>query len=142
MSFLALRNLLLAADTTAAAAKAEPATVTVVVTGLVLVFAILVLLVVVLMIEGKIFESIDKKKQLKKEQESQSVPIPAPVAPVAAVPAMPAVEQGIPPEVVAAIAAAVASIEGGRYQLRSVQTAQKGRGQWGLAGVISYTEPF
>ena len=57
---------------------------------------------------------------------------------------MPAVkvEQGIPGEVVAAISAAVACMEGGRYSLRSVARQRKGRSAWGDAAVASYTQPF
>lgn len=126
-----------------AAAAAEPATVTVVITGLSLVFGILVLLWLILMVEGKLFESIDRKKKEKAELEEAAKAAPAAPAPAAPAPASaPVVQEGIPPEVVAAIAAAVSQVEGGKYTLRSVTTAQKGHSQWGLAGVISYTEPF
>lgn len=128
------------------AAKAdfvEPPVAEVVITGLVLVFSILVILTLLLTFQGKFFASLDKKKK-----EAADVKQAAPVVKQAAQqavqqPAAPAVQAGIPPEVVAAITAAVASIEGGKYTLRSVSVApQKTRGQWGLAGVISYTEPF
>ena len=52
------------------------------------------------------------------------------------------VEQGIPGEVVAAISAAVACMEGGRYSLRSVARQRKGRSAWGDAAVAAYTQPF
>lgn len=126
--------------TTDLVTKPEPSVLVVVATGLSLVFIILVLLTIVLSLEGKIFSSIDRKKKTPPPASKPSVPqqpaaVPAPVV-------APVVQEGIPPEVVAAITAAVASIEGGRYTLRSVTASQKGRGQWGLAGVISYTEPF
>lgn len=68
--------------------------------------------------------------------------LPAPVK--AAAPKAPVVEAGIPGEVVAAIAAAVACMDGGeRYTLRSVKrTRVSGRSAWGQAGVVAYTEPF
>ena len=51
---------------------------------------------------------------------------------------------GIPGEVVAAIAAAIACMDGGEhYTLRSVKrTRVSGRSAWGQAGVVAYTEPF
>lgn len=115
--------------------EADPAIATVVVTGFSLVFAILILLYVILLVEGKIFQAIDKRKQQKQVQNAVQ---PSP----AAQPAPPMVQPGIPPEVVAAIAAAVAAESDGRYTLRAVSTRQKGRGRWGLAGVIQTTEPF
>ena len=45
-------------------------------------------------------------------------------------------------EIVAVIAAAVASASGGKYTLRAVKRAGGGRGSWGAAGVKSGTEPF
>ena len=49
---------------------------------------------------------------------------------------------GIPAEVVAAIAAAVACMDGGRYTLRSVVRKREGRSAWNMAGVIASTDPF
>lgn len=120
----------------------EPATAVVVATGLILVFAILVLLYLLLLLEGKIFQTLDKKK--KDRQQAESMPpaqVPSP-APAPAAPVAPVVEEGISPEVVAAIVAAVSASTGGAYQLRAVRTAKKGRGRWGVAGVIQSTEPF
>ena len=54
----------------------------------------------------------------------------------------PVVQSGISPEVVAVIAAAVAAASEGKQVLRSVSTATKGRGAWGLAGLLQTTEPF
>ena len=122
----------------AGAGFVEPSISTVVFTGLTLVFAILVLLTLLLTLSGKLFAKLDNKKG--------ETPAAAKNAPVAAGPtvqaAPPAIQEGIPPEVVAAIAAAVASIEGGKYTLRSVSTVKQGRNEWGLAGVLAYTEPF
>ena len=126
-----------AAGTAAEAAQVnEPPIPVVVVTGVVLVFAILVLLFLILQLEGRIFTSIDRKKGQKKQPlQTDSL------AGVLAAPA-PKLQSGISPEVVAAIAAAVAASSGGAYTLRSVKTVKKGRGSWGFAGVIQSTEPF
>lgn len=118
--------------------KAEPSIVVVVVTGLLLVFAILVLLYLILTIEGKIFTAIGKKKQ---KDSKPGVSAAQPVAP-SAPPAAPEIGKGVPPEVVAAIAAAISASSGGAYTLRSVTAKKEGRGRWGLAGVLQSTEPF
>lgn len=125
--------------------------VVVVMTGLSLVFLILFLLIAIILIQGKIFSSIERKKQ-EKEQENNAAPAPTAVLPPApavamAVPApmetaAPVIEAGIPQEVVAAIVAAVTAASGGAYTLQSVKMAKQGRGQWGLAGVLQSTEPF
>ena len=93
-------------------------------------------------------KSSAKKKQ-KDQTETSSVEAPRVVsAPVpAAAPLAPVIESGVPPEVVAAIAAAVNETSDGQYTLQSVAVAATGapqdrRGPWGLAGVIAHTEPF
>ena len=69
-------------------------------------------------------------------------------APAAAAPApvKPHVEAGIPQEVVAAIAAAVACMEqqaGAHYTVRSIRRAPgKGRRAWTKAAASAYTQPF
>lgn len=146
--------------------KADPPVGVVVATGLILVFGILVLLYLILLLEGRIFKSIDARKAAKQKaaekvaEAAKPAPPPEPSvqaavtqvvepsvvypppSPAPAAPALPTVEEGIPPEVVAAITAAVASIEDGKYTLSSVKMIPKSRGQWGLAGVIAHTEPF
>lgn len=120
----------------------EPSNTVVVMTGLGLVFSILIVLTLILTLQGKLFASMDAKKKVENKPGAEPMQ-PAMARPEPPAPApVPVVQDGIPPEVVAAIAAAVAQIEGGRYTLRTVSTVQQGRGQWGLAGVISYTEPF
>ena len=52
------------------------------------------------------------------------------------------IESGIPPEVVAAIAAAVAAMDGGKYTLRSLTRKKEGRSPWNVAATVSYTQPF
>lgn len=122
------------------AAGSYPSNAVVVAIGISLVFLILVILTLVILLQGKIFDSIAAGKKQKAaapaapQKAAPAAPAPAPAAPV--------VEEGIPPEVVAAIAAAVASLEGGKYTLRSLTRVKDGRGAWGLAGVVSGTEPF
>ena len=112
----------------------------VVVTGLVLVFAVLILLYLLIALEGVVFSNLDKKKQQKAQGGADAAALPKAAAPAPA-PAV-QVEAGIPGEVVAAIAAAVACMEGGRYSLRSVARPRKGRSAWGDAAVAAYTQPF
>ena len=134
-----LQILTVAANTVSG--KPEPAIGVVVATGLILVFSLLVLLYLLIVLEGIIFTSIDnKKKGISSNKE------PAPCAPKISAPPVhkaAVIEPGIPGEVVAAIAAAIASMEGGQgYVLRSLKRAKTGRSAWGQAGVASYTEPF
>lgn len=128
----------------------EPSVGVVVATGLILVFGVLVLLYLLISLEGIIFSAIDQKKRgtpAKKsapapKKEPAPVPAPAPVAKSAA--KAPAVQEGIPGEVIAAISAALACMEGGAgYTLRSVKRIKaSGRSAWGQAGINAYTEPF
>ena len=73
--------------------------------------------------------------------EAPAMPAPpAPKAPAPAAPRAPQVEAGIPPEVVAVIAAAVCAMGGGKYTLKAVRRAD--RSAWARAGVLDVTEPF
>lgn len=73
--------------------------------------------------------------------EAPAMPAPpAPKAPVPAAPRAPQVEAGIPPEVVAVIAAAVCAMGGGKYTLKAVRRAD--RSAWARAGAFDVTEPF
>lgn len=123
----------------AAAAATEPSIGVVVATGLVIVFSVLVLLYLLITVEGVIFKSIDSKKKDAKPADKPATP-PAPIARAQA-PA-PVVQKGIPGEVVAAITAAIACMEGGKFAIRSVSRAKAGRGAWGNAASAGYTEPF
>ena len=121
-----------------ASGNPEPSVGVVVATGLILVFGVLVLLYLLITLEGIIFTSVDRRKKGAPAPKKDAAPAPvtAPKAPV--------VEAGIPGEVVAAIAAAIACMDGGEhYTLRSVKrTRVSGRSAWGQAGVVAYTEPF
>lgn len=118
-------------------------------TSLVLVFGLLVVLCLIIMLEGKLFDSLNKKRQDAARAEldrSVSAAAPAPAARKAAPAPAPAVEAGIPGEVIAAIAAAVCCLEGGSVTVRSVrrlpQPGASRRGAWGQAGVVQNTQPF
>ena len=114
----------------------EAADGTVVLTSITLVFAMLVALCLIITVEGKIFDAIKNKKNCTKA---------APKAPAA--PAAPAADGSIPGEIVAAIAAAVASL-GENLTIRGIHRVQKKtatgsrRGAWGDAGVTQNTTPF
>lgn len=120
----------------------EPSVGVVVATGLIIVFGVLVLLYLLITLEGIIFTSVDQKKKGTPAPKKKAAPAPVPMHAVA--PKAPVVEAGIPGEVIAAIAAAIACMDGGeRYTLRSVKrTRVSGRSAWGQAGVVAYTEPF
>ena len=118
----------------------EPSILTVVVTGLVLVFSILVLLYFIISMQGRIFKSIENKKQASKTKAKVS-PVKTSPAPAAVAPA-PVVEAGIPGEVVAAISAAVTAMADGPVAVRSITRADGRKNGWGLAAVYSYTQPF
>ena len=107
-------------------------------TGIILVFMILVLLMAIITLEGKIFDSLNAKKNAAKA--APKAPAAKPVAPVqqAAAPA-PQVEEGIPGEVVAAIMAAIHAMGNGKYTLKAVR---RGKNGWGKAGVNDTTAPF
>lgn len=126
---------------TSAPVAEEPGIATVVVTGLVLVFSILVLLMFIIILQGKIFTAIENRKKGVKPQAPKAAAAPAAPAAKAAAPA-PVVEKGIPAEVVAVIAAAIAAMGNGRYALRSLTRKKTGRSAWNVAGVNSNTEPF
>ena len=129
----------------------EAADGTVVLTSITLVFAMLVALCLIITVEGKIFDAIKNKKNGTKAAPK------APAAPAAgaqniakaapAAPAAPAADGSIPGEIVAAIAAAVASL-GENLTIRGIHRVQKKtatgsrRGAWGDAGVTQNTTPF
>lgn len=133
------------------ALEPEPSDITVVITGLLLVFLILVLLTFIITLQGKFFDALEAKK---KQAKVQPAPPPAPSRPsapvgggnVSAAAVLPA-PGSVAPEIVAVIAAAVASLEPGSFTIRSIKpvsrTAQaSGRKAWGQAGVQSNTAPF
>lgn len=127
-------------------------TSTVVIAGIVIVLGILVLLIFVFKAFGAIVhgaETRGKKKKLK-AMESQvtvaSAPAPAPAAQTAPSAPAPVVESGIPGEVVAVIAAAVAASEGPGAVVQSVRRVRPNpvgvRNPWAAAAVVENTRPF
>ena len=112
----------------------------VVVTSLVLVFGMLVALCLIITLEGKMMDRAEKPAAPKPAAPKPAAPARKP----APAPAAPAVETGIPAEVVAAIAAAVACTEGGGVirAVRRAPAAGSRRGNWGDAGVVANTTPF
>ncbi len=119
----------------------QPGDVVVEITGISLVFLILCLLMLIITIEGKIFDSLAAKKKAAAEAAKPAADA-APAAPAAPAP-QPEVEAGIPGAVVAAIAAAIACMSGGKYTLRAVRRAGKEQGSnWKKAGTSDVTSPF
>ena len=122
---------------------------TVVLTSITLVFAMLVALCLIITLEGKIFDNINNKKN-DKPAAPKAPAAPASKAAPAAKPAAPAAKAdngSIPGEIIAAIAAAVASVCGGNAVIRGIKRVSKPaagsrRGAWGEAGVREPTTPF
>lgn len=123
-----------------AAQTAEPSVLVVAGTGISLVFLVLILLTFIITLQGKVFDALNARKQ-KAAVEAAVKSQPQPPQLQEPMEAPPFVEEGISEEIVAVIAAAVASASGGKYTLRAVKRAG-GRGSWGAAGVKSGTEPF
>jgi Na+-transporting methylmalonyl-CoA/oxaloacetate decarboxylase gamma subunit len=118
--------------------------IVVTITGLVLVFFILVILMLIITLEGKIFDALNAKKKAKVEAAHAAVAEHPKEAAAPAAADAPEVEEGIPGEIVAAIAAAVYAMGNGKYTLRAVHRAANsdGRGAWGRAGTSDTTAPF
>lgn len=125
--------------------------VTVLITGFTVVFAVLVLLIGIIKLYGTIVYTAQQKSQQKKEaalkaiQEavatetvndaektevhSQSAPQPT--------------EQGVSPQVVAVIAAAVDAMYGeGSMKVKSIKRLPQSRPVWSTAGILDNTRPF
>lgn len=106
-------------------------------TGLVVVFVALIILIVFVSIMGKIFDFFQGNKKEKKNNNLTETVAPK------AVPAM-EIEDGISDEVVAVIAAAVASMSG-NFALKSVKRVSaksSRRGAWGVQGIAESTQVF
>lgn len=120
---------------------------TVVLTSITLVFAMLVALCLIITLEGKIFDSMNKKPAAPKPPKpAKAAPAPK-AAPKPPAPAAKADNGTIPGEVIAAISAAVASVLGEGAVIRGIRRVSKTgkgsrRGAWGDAGVREHTTPF
>lgn len=127
-------------------------TITVIVAGLGIVLSTLALLIVVFYVFGAIVsksQNAAKKKTAQKQEKEMKADLakitsaPAPASSNAA-PA-PVVEQGISGEVVAAISAAVYSMEGSGATIRSISRKEspiKARNPWAQAAIMDNTRPF
>ena len=115
----------------------------VILTGFVVVFSVLLLLIGIIklysLIVGKA-QSVGSKRSVKPSEES--VKLPSVVRETVADEEQTSGE-GIPEEVVAVIAAAVASLYGsqGKARIKSIRRAG-GRSAWANAGVLDNTRPF
>lgn len=114
----------------------------VVLTGLIVVFIALVILIAFVWVMGKIFDAFKGNKD-KKNDGGKKTEAPAAKAPQAAAPAM-KIEDGISDEIVAVIAAAVASMSG-NFVIKSVRKASpktSRRSAWGSQGIAESTRVF
>lgn len=116
--------------------------VLVIVIGVSLVLAILVVLTIIITLEGKLFRWIDKKKKGAKQASAPAKSEKVAAVPAAPVQNVPYIGPDVSPQVIAAIAAAVASMEDGKFELRSVTRAKGAQNVWNTAGTAAYTEPF
>lgn len=124
---------------------------TLLIAGFVIVFVVLILLIVIITLYGKIIQGAQKSSRQRKEkkrqnlgviQRSESEPEPTPAA-VSKPAADTALNDEIPDEIIAVIAAAVDAVYGGKpHKVRAVRRAGNVRSAWGSAGVIHNTRPF
>ena len=115
-------------------------TATVVISGIVIVVGVLVLLIIVFDLFGKFVSGAEARAKAKKIDDKKDEKIPMPKIPV---PKAPVVEDGIPDEVVAVIAGAVAAYEGPGAVIRSVKKKDVGsRNPWAQAAQINNTKSF
>ncbi len=117
-------------------------------TGMVVVFVALIVLTFVIKGYGALISSVTVARK-KKKAEAQVAKKAAqdatvkPAVPVVKKAAAPAVQEGIPGEVIAAIAAAVDYTYGaGTHTIRAVRRVPQNRSAWGSAGLAESTRPF
>ncbi|MBQ8727151.1 MAG: OadG family protein [Oscillospiraceae bacterium] len=124
-----------------------------IIVGFVVVFIGLILLVTIFSIMGLIFKSVSKSSAKKEEKKkaktdkksSEKKTVVAEKKEEVSAPT-PVVEDGISDEVVAVIAAAIASMSDGktRYAVRSIKKTRNigGRPAWAMAGIRENTSSF
>lgn len=121
---------------------------TVTAAGISIVFTVLLVLVMIFYLFGFIMQKASKGngKKAKKEKTEVTAKADKQVTSVSkAPPAIKVIEDGVSPEVVAAISAAVAAYnDGNQYTIRSIKKQQvsAGRPAWSMAGVADNTRPF
>lgn len=118
--------------------------------GIVVVFAILILLIFIFYAYGAAFRAIEEAKERKKAkaaEETKSVEnAEISHAPAVAEAPAPLADGEIPGEIIAVIAAAVASLGDGKaYRVKKVSRARTpvtGRTPWATSGLFENTRPF
>lgn len=116
----------------------------VILTGFVVVFSMLILLIIIIKIYGMIIGKVQgtglKKRKVKIKASEKPAAEPKP----AVTEQSSAEDEGVPEEIVAVIAAAVASVYGGKDKVRikKIKKARSGRSAWAKAGVLDNTRPF
>lgn len=132
------------------ASRSAAFTATVVIAGMGIVFLVLLLLIFVFKIFGKAVSGAEKKTRKSSEstvQQQVIAPSPAPTSIKRKEPNDMSIQAGISPEIVAAIAAAVAVQDGQGAVIRSV-TRQVNvvnvgcRNPWAAAAIADNTRPF
>ena len=116
-------------------------TLTVVIAGLGIVIGTLALLIFIFSLFGKSISKAQERAKDKKipktpgEKPKNEIPLPPPIID----------DEGISPEIVAAISAAVYMQENGEVKIKSIRrkrTPVSSRNAWAQAAVIENTKPF
>ncbi|MCR5207803.1 MAG: OadG family protein [Eubacterium sp.] len=117
-------------------------TLTVIIAGLGTVLVTLALLILIFNVFGKGLSLVQKRKnksapviEEQKEEIKKGVPLPPPIE----------AAEGVPPEVVAAISAAVYMLDGGNAEITSIRKKKaplKADSVWARAAVRDNTRPF
>lgn len=116
--------------------------------GILIVFVVLVLLIFIFYAYGGIFQAVtasgEKKKAAKAAAEAAKTASEEAVASEPAVASAELADGEIPGEIIAVIAAAVASMSDGKnYVVKKVKRAPvSGRSAWAASGILENTRPF
>ncbi len=119
-------------------------------TGLIVVFAVLIILIFAVYLLGKVMTIIEQKpaksdKKSKKAKDSASAPSTQPLAQESVAVSTPQSDEGVSPDVVAAISGALSvilSAEGKPFRIKSIKRAKDTRPAWNAAGIQENTRPF
>ncbi len=125
--------------------------VNIVITGLVVVFVVLLVMIFLIKVFGSTIHGLTKKNTAKKAKKARPVnaappPLPMPAKKAEASepvlpPAVSADSGLVPEEVIAVIAAAVATLTGGKGKIRAIKQRNT-RSVWSSAGLLENTRPF